>query len=130
MPYVVLRIHPLTQRVMSLYMSDATRRSCEYLAAIHRGERSQCVVGRGKWARTIMSVDVLEWGEQQTPPWRLERVDTSSDGKVEWSYLYLRQEMVESSTRKRQRVRKGCSEGVDDASASGGVEEETAVETG
>ena len=88
-------------------MSEATRRSCAYLAAIHRGEREQCVVGRGKWARTIMSVDVLEWGEKQTPPWTLERVNTSSDGEVEWSYLYLRQARAESRKRQRDEANSG-----------------------
>lgn len=89
MPYAVLKIHQTTQRVNGVYLTDKVRRSTPYLAAVNRGDREEVVIGRGRFRRGIMSVDVLQWGEEQTPPWKLDHIVAAAD---EWSYLYLHQE--------------------------------------
>ena len=77
-------------------MTDRVRRQAPFLAAVKRGDRDECVVGRGRFKRVIMSVDILEWGEEQTPPWTLQRITSSTENNTEWSYMYLHQERMEN----------------------------------
>ncbi len=102
MPHAIIKIHQSTQRINSAFLTDQVRRQTPYLAAVNRGDREECVVGRGRFRRTIMSVDVLQWGEEQTPPWKLDHVGTNSEGDTEWSYLYLHQDIQEEKEKKRE----------------------------
>lgn len=91
MPYAILQVRTASQRVHDIFLTDAVRRAHPYLASIKAC--SVHSVGKRPFRRPLMPIDVLEWCEQQSPPWVLCGVTstgpTARDPDGGWTYLYL-----------------------------------------
>jgi len=105
MPWAVLKVRTATQCLHDVYLTDAVRRSVPWLAAVLAGDIR--TVGDGKFKRKLMSIDVLEWGEQQQPPWLPHNIISTSpterDPTGGWTYIYLYSAPEASRSKKRAR---------------------------
>ena len=77
---MVLKVRSSTQIINRIFMSDEVRRSSILLETTNSGEKPQVSV-----------CEILDWGAQQTPPWRVVGVSNYPiDRTVDtWSMIYL-----------------------------------------
>jgi hypothetical protein len=93
MPYFVAKFRSETQVLCDLLLTDEVRRDHLFLRDVKKGAINS--VGTGRFRRKLMTVDILEWAENQEPRWALEQVvttaPTQSDPSGGWAFFYFRE---------------------------------------